>query len=134
MRGGIGIDWFLASPQESLATQANNHWASGPGRLIGAVARFRRGVATGNLPEKSNMTEVVDFIDYLSVGMNRVALPKTTTVQKPEKRVDWAIHLADLERDDNGRITRIAVDGQTYDFTLDAAGTVTDVRYSVPGL
>jgi hypothetical protein len=66
MRGGI--DWFLAAPQESLATQANHHWASGPGRLIGAHARYRRGVETGNAPEKANMTEVVDFIDYLSVG------------------------------------------------------------------
>jgi hypothetical protein len=131
MRGGI--DWFLGSPQESLATQANHHWASGPGRLVGALARFRRGVATGNLPEKANMTEVVDFIDYLSVGMNRVALPKTTTVTAPEKRVDWTIHLADLERDDLGRITRLAVDGDTFELKLDAGGTVTDVRHaSVP--
>jgi hypothetical protein len=128
MRGGI--DWFLSAAQESLATQANHHWASGTGRLIGAVARFRRGVATGNLPEKANITEVVDFIDYLSVGMNRVALPKTTTVREPEKKVVWTMHLADLERDDSGRITRIEVDNRTYDFKLDARGTVTDVRCS----
>ena len=29
MRGGI--DWFMGAPQESLATQANHHWANGPG-------------------------------------------------------------------------------------------------------
>ena len=132
MRGGIGIDWFLASPQESLATQANHHWASGPGRLIGAVARFQRGVATGNLPEKANINEVVTFIDFLSVGMNRVALPKTTTVTTPEKRVEWTMHLADLERDDNGRIIRIIVDGRIYDFSLDPNGIVVDVRCTPP--
>jgi len=128
------IDWFLHSPQESLATQANHHFASGTGRLIGAIARFRHGVATGNSPEKANLTEVVDFIDYLSVGMNRVALPKTTTVMKPEKHVNWTIHLADLERDDNGRITRITVDNRICDFTLDAGGTVTDVCCSIAAI
>jgi hypothetical protein len=132
MRGGIGIDWFLVSPQESLATQANHHWASGPGRLIGAVARFQRGVETSNLPEKANINEVVTFIDFLSVGLNRVALPKTTTVATPEKRVEWTIHLAELERDDNGQITRISVDGIVYDLTLDAKGVVIDVRCTPP--
>ena len=129
MRGGI--DWFLNAPQESLATQANHHWASGPGRLIGAHARFLRGIETGNTPEKANMTEVVDFIDYLSVGLNRVILPRTSVVETPEKRVQWDLHLADLTRDEQGRITRIAVDGRVYQFTLEPGGTVTDVRVKV---
>ena len=126
MRGGI--DWFLHAPQESLATQANHHWANGPGRLTAALARFRRAEATGNLPEKANMTEVVTFIDFLSAGMNRVVLPKTTTVQAPIPRVDWTLHLADLERDDQGRITQIVVDGKTYVLKLDPDGAVIAVR------
>ncbi len=126
MRGNI--DWFMHAPQESLATQANHHWANAPGRLIAAVARFRTGVESGNAPMKANLTEVVDFIDYQSAGLNRVALPKTATQREPVKQVDWTIHLADLTRDDRGRITRIEVGGRTYDFELADDGAVTDVR------
>ena len=45
MRGNI--PWFYNSSQESLATQANQHWADSEGRLIGAIDRYRRGVEEG---------------------------------------------------------------------------------------
>jgi len=128
MRGGI--DWFMGAPQESLATQANHHWANGPGRLIGAVDRFRRAGGAGLGPLKANINEVATFIDYLSAGMNRVNLVETKYQASPEQ-VNWLDHYADLERDDRGYIQRITVDGQTYDFTLDANGVVTDVNCSV---
>ncbi|RYD46899.1 MAG: hypothetical protein EOP83_28910, partial [Verrucomicrobiaceae bacterium] len=125
----IDIKFFLGSPQESLATQANHHWANGHGRLIGALDRFRRGKAQGIEPMKANMTEVVDFIDFISAGMNRVNLVETKN--PTGSNVVWTDHYADLERDENGRIIRIAVDGKVYNVTLNADGLVTDATSSV---
>ncbi|BCU78677.1 LamG-like jellyroll fold domain-containing protein [Luteolibacter sp. LG18] len=128
MRGSI--DWFLDNSQESLSTQANHHFANGPGRLIGAVDRFRRSSATGAGPMRANINEVVTYIDFLSAGLNRVNLVETKYQASPEQ-VNWINHYADLTRDDNGRITKIAVDGSTYLLTLNADGVVTDVDCSV---
>lgn len=127
MRGNI--DWFLTSSQESLATQANHHWANGHGRIIGAVDRFRRGLETNNPPMKANINEVVTFIDFISAGMNRVNLVETKN--PTGSNVVWTDHYADLVRDDNGRITRISVDGKTYNLTVNVDGVVTDVDTSV---
>ncbi|MGC4014881.1 MAG: Ig-like domain-containing protein [Luteolibacter sp.] len=131
MRGSI--DWFLDSSQESLATQGNHHWANGPGRLIGAVDRFRRASAAGAGPLKANINEVVTFIDFLSAGMNRVNLVETKYQASP-KQVNWFDHFADLERDDNGRVTKVSVDGYIYDLTVNADGVVTDVDCSIATL
>lgn len=120
----IDIKFFLAAPQESLATQANHHWANGPGRLIGALDRFRRAEAQGIEPMKANMTEVVDFIDFISSGMNRVNLVET---KNQGGVVVYFDHFADLFRDDKGRITRITVDGRYYDLVLAENGLVTQV-------
>ncbi len=128
MRGGI--DWFMDAPQESLATQANHHWAHGPGRLIGAVDRFRRATTTGLLPLRANINEVVTFIDFLSAGMNRVNLVETKTQASPNQ-VNWFDHYADLERDDRGYIQRITVDGRSYDFQVNTNGVVTNVVTSL---
>ncbi|MCW1925897.1 Ig-like domain-containing protein [Luteolibacter arcticus] len=125
----IDIKFFLGASQESLATQANHHWANGHGRLIGALDRFRRAEAQGIEPMKANMTEVVDFIDYISAGMNRVNLVETKN--PTGSNVVWTDHYADLERDENGRITRIAVDGEVYNFTLNADGLVTDATSTI---
>ena len=78
---------------------------------------------------KANINEVVTFIDYLSAGLNRVNLVETKYQSSPQQ-VNWFNHYADLERDDRGYITRLSVDGQTYDFTLDTNGIVTDVACS----
>jgi autotransporter-associated beta strand protein len=127
MRGNIG--WFMHTTQESLATQANHHWANGHGRLIGAVDRFRRSVETNNPPMKANINEVVTFIDFISAGMNRVNLVETKN--PTGSNVVWTDHYADLVRDDNGRITRISVDGKTYHLNVNADGVVTDVDTTV---
>ena len=124
------ISWFLSSPQESLATQANHHWANGPGRLIGAVDRFRRAKTTELPPLKANINEVVTFIDFLSAGMNRVNLVETKTQASP-KQVNWFNHYADLERDDRGYIQRITVEGRTYQFESNTNGVVTNVTTSL---
>ncbi len=120
----IDIKFFLGAPQESLATQANHHWANGPGRLIGALDRFRRAEAQGIAPMKANMTEVVDFIDFISSGMNRVNLVET---KNQGGVVVYFDHYADLVRDDSGRITRIDVDGRFYQLKLAPNGIVTQV-------
>jgi hypothetical protein len=124
------ISWFMGAPQESLATQANHHWVNGPGRLIGAVDRFRRATTTGLPPLKANINEVVTFIDFLSAGMNRVNLVETKTQASP-KQVNWFNHYADLERDDRGYIQSISVDGQVYDLSMQANGVVTNVITSL---
>ena len=125
------ISWFLGSPQESLATQANQYWANALGRLVGATDRFRRASGPGLGPLKANINEVVTFIDYQSAGMNRVNLVETKSQSSP-RQVNWIDHYADLARNDCGYITSIAVEGQTYDFDLDANGVVTNVISSVP--
>ena len=124
------ISWFMGSPQESLATQANHHWANGPGRLIGAADRFRRAATTGLPPLRANINEVVTFTDYLSAGMNRVNLVETKTQASP-KQVNWFDHYADLERDDRGYIRRLTVDGRRYQFDLNTNGVVTNVTTSL---
>ena len=128
MRGGI--DWFMGAPQESLATQGNQHWANALGRLIGATDRFRRASGAGLGPLKANINEVVTFIDYQSAGMNRVNLFDTKTQSSP-LQVNWIDHYADLERNDSGFIQRITVEAQTYDLTVDANGVVTDMSCSI---
>ncbi|MCX6855613.1 MAG: tandem-95 repeat protein [Verrucomicrobia bacterium] len=124
----IDIKFFLEAPQESLATQANHHFANGPGRIIGALDRFRRAKAAGNEPMKANMTEVVDFIDFISCGMNRVNLVET---KNQAGVVVYFDHYAELVRDDKGRIIRITLDGEVHDFNVDATGIIRDVTSTV---
>lgn len=128
MRGGI--DWFMDAPQESLATQANHHWANAVGRLIGAVDRFRRAGGPGLGPLRANLNEVVTFIDFQSAGMNRVNLVETKYQASPQQ-VNWFDHYADLERDERGYIQRLSVDGQTYEFQVNTNGVVTNVTTSL---
>ena len=130
MRGQLHIDWFLDNPQESLATQANQHWANGVARLIGACDRFRRASGAGLGPLRANINEVVTFIDFLSAGMNRVNLVETEYQSSPQQ-VNWHDHFADLERDDRGSIRKLCVDGRTFVFDSNADGVVTNVATSI---
>ena len=75
----------------------------------------------------------MDFIDFESAGMSRVSLPRPFTHRDGEKRVEWTFTFAALERDDRGRITRIALPDRTYVFTLDDEGAVTGVRVEPAG-
>ncbi len=129
MRGNI--EWFMGASQESLATQANHHWANGPGRLIGAVDRFRRGSTPGYAPMKANINEVATFIDYLSGGMNRVNLVETKNLGGTDEYVNWVDHYAELERNDKGYIQQIKVDGMTFRFATADNGVVTNVFTSL---
>ena len=124
MRGNI--PWFYGATQESLATQANQHWADSEGRLIGAIDRYRRGIEGGVEAMKANINEVVLFIDMQSAGLNKVKMYDINTSSNPN-RADWDITDAYLDRDDNGYITRITIEGRVYEFTIDAAGMVIGV-------
>jgi hypothetical protein len=127
MRGGI--DWFLAAPQESLATQANQSWAGGEPRLIGATDRYRRGVETGPAPLKANINEVVTFLDFTSAGLNKMVLLDTTGVMTPYPHAQYTNDTAWLERDDKGYITRVTVStGRIFDLTYEPHGIVTAVQ------
>ena len=72
--------------------------------------------------------KAVDLASY------RVALPRPFTRTGPDgaKQVEWTFNLADVERDDQGRITRIAVAGRVYSFTLDPEGGIIDVQVAGP--
>lgn len=128
------ISWFMGAPQESLATQANHHWANGPGRLIGATDRFRRASAAGYGPMKANINEVATFIDYLSGGMNRVNLVETKNLGGTDEYVNWVDHYAELERNDKGYLQQIKVDDMTFRFALADNGVVTNVFTSLINL
>lgn len=131
MRGDV--KFFLENPQESLATQANQHWSHSEARLIGALDRFARARQPGQEILASNLTEVVLFLDFLSVGLDRVAMYDTRGVLTPYPHTEHRISHAWLERDDDGRVLAIEHGRRRYDFELDAAGRVVEVRESELG-
>ncbi len=123
----INILFFLGAPQESLATQANHHWAHAEGRLIGAIDRFRRGVEQGIGEMKANVNEVVTFVDLISVGQNKVVMQDTTGVGAPYPHAEFDNTHAWLERNDAGYITRITIEDRVYRPVVDANGLVTGI-------
>ena len=118
MRGDI--DWFLAAKQESLATQANHHWARSESRIIGAILRFELGY-------KANLNEVLHYLDVLSVGMNKIHMYHPRALKNPN-RVDFHSDHAWLVRNDNGYITDVIIGDRTYNFELDEKGHVIGVK------
>ncbi len=124
LRGNV--PFFVKAPQESLATQGNQHWVDSEGRILGALDRFRRGF----LP---NVTEALTFLDFLSVGMNRV--PMFDIEANPTtQRADWSVSYADLERDDRGRITRVSMsNGREYRFAVNDLGVYTSADGPMKG-
>ncbi|MBI9018524.1 MAG: cadherin-like domain-containing protein [Phycisphaerae bacterium] len=123
----INIQFFLGAPQESLATQANHHWANSEGRIISAIDRWRRGVENGIEPMKANINECVTFIDFVSAGLNKVVMYDTHGVSSPYKHATYAITRAWLQRNDKGYITRITIGDRIYSFEVDDNGVITDV-------
>ena len=119
MRGGI--DWFLASPQESLATQANQYFMDSEARLIGAIDRANHGY-----PE--NLTEVVTFIDFVSAGLNEMVFYNTDASSTPYPRAVFNTRHAWLTRDNVGHITEIAVGGKVYAIQYDPRGLVRKIE------
>ncbi len=123
----INILFFLGAPQESLATQANHHWAHAEGRLIGAIDRYRRGVEQGIDEMKANVNEAVSFVDFISVGQNKVVMQDTTGVGAPYPHAEFDNTHAWLQRDDAGYITRIDVEDRVYRPVVDTNGLVTGI-------
>lgn len=118
MRGNI--DWFLKAKQETLATQANHHWAGSEARLVGAIDRYNRGF-------KANINEVVLFLDFLSAGLNELPM-YTIKAEKNPNRAKFHIDKAWLDRNDKGQITRITIGERVYAFELDDRGRVIKIK------
>lgn len=118
MRGDI--DWFLGSQQETFATQANHHWARSESRLIGAILRYLQGY-------KSNINEVVFFLDVLSAGQNKLPMFHPWGEGNPPM-VNFNVEYAWLTRNDRGHITDIHIGDRHYGFIVDDNGRVTGLR------
>lgn len=112
MRGDI--DWFLGAQQETLATQANHHWARSESRIIGAILRYKLGY-------KANINEVVHYLDILSSGMNKVHMYHPVGLTRPN-RVDFRTEHAWLVRNDKGYITEVVIGNRRYIFQVDDKG------------
>jgi len=112
MRGNI--PWFYSAPQESLATQGNQHWNSTEGRIEVAIDRFRRGYA-------SNLTEVLFFLDVWSLGLPKA---KFYEIDNASRQV---ISYVKLRRTPKGCIDRIDLRDRYYEFTVDDNGVVTGI-------
>jgi len=117
MRGNI--PWFYDSPQESLATQGNQHWNSTEGRLQVAADRWLRGYT-------SNLTEVLFFIDLWSAGLDKGLFFETDDAS------NQVIRFVRLGRTAAGHVDRIDLGDRRYEFAVDADGVVTDIRHLPP--
>jgi hypothetical protein len=119
MRGGI--DWFLTAPQESLATQGNQHWNTTEGRLQVAIERFRKGFA-------SNLGEVLLFIEIWSLGMDKVRFCENDNAN------NQVFSYAKVRRTASGYIDRIDLGNRYYEFAVNPNGVVTQLKHvgSVP--
>jgi hypothetical protein len=112
MRGNI--DWFYAAPQESLATQGNQHWNSTEGRLEVALDRWNRGY-------RSNLTEVLFFLDVWSLGLDK------TKFYENDNACNQVISFARLGRNRKGHIERIDLGDRYYQFVVDDQGVATRI-------
>ncbi|MBI5834354.1 MAG: VCBS repeat-containing protein [Armatimonadetes bacterium] len=113
MRGGI--DWFLGAPQESLATQGNQHWNSTEGRLQVAIDRFRRGF-------RGNVDQVLLMLDLWSVGLDKVRFCENDNAN------NQVFRYAQVHRTPQGCIDRIDLGGgRVYEFAVDAQGLTTGI-------
>ena len=110
MRGNI--EWFYGAPQESLATQGNQHWNSTEGRIEVAIDRWNRGF-------RSNLTEVLFFLDLWSVGMDKVKFYEV------DNACNQTISFARLGRTPRGYIRSIDLGERRYEFAVDEKGVVT---------
>lgn len=118
----------LTVPQETLAGLANFNWDYAEGNLITAVAWYREAVegAAGIAPQKAAINDAVTFLDFRSLGMNKVFMPDTEG--RPGGITDWsASTLAYLERNDDGLITKITIEDRIYEFGYDSNGLVTEI-------
>ncbi|MBI1369953.1 MAG: hypothetical protein GC162_15025 [Planctomycetes bacterium] len=112
MRGNVA--WFLVTSQESLASQGNQYFNSGEGRIQVAIDRFRRGY-------KSNLTEVLFFMDIWSVGLDKMKLYEN------DNACNQIIRFVKLGRNAQGYIDRVDFGDHAYEFKVDERGVVTEI-------
>ncbi len=115
MRGNI--DWFYVATQESLATQGNQYWNSTEGRLQVAVDRWNRGY-------RSNLTEVLFFLDIWSLGLNKIKFYEN------DNACNQVISFARLRRNSQGYIDRIDLGDRYYQFVVDDQGVATEIVHA----
>ena len=120
----LEIKFFLTSPQESLATQANHHWSGSEGRLVGAIDRFYRGYTC-------NINEVLLFLDMQSAGLNKIPMYNIVPQTSPVRRAVFNVDYAWLERNDKGYIEKVTIEDRVYAFSLDERGKVMGITQSI---
>ena len=108
------VSFFYAAPQESLATQANQHFNTSEGRLLVAIDRYRRGFPT-------NLTEVLFFLDVWSLGLDKMKFYEV------DAQTNQTISFAKLGRNQAGYIDRVEVEGRVYRFVVNDRGVVKQV-------
>ena len=118
MRGNI--EWFYGSPQESLATQGNQYWNSTEGRIQVALDRWQRGY-------KSNLTEVLFFLDIWSLGYNVIKFYEN------DNSCNQVIEFAELRRNQHGYIDRIGFADRYYEFKVNSSGVAVEVVHAPAG-
>ena len=111
------IDWFYGAPQESLATQGNQFWNSTEGRIEVAIDRWKRGY-------RSNLTEVLFFLDIWSLGLEKVKFYEI------DNACNQVISLRRLGRNRRGYIDRIDLGDRYYEFDVDDDGVVTGLLHT----
>lgn len=117
MRGNI--NWFYTAPQETLATQANQHFNSTEGRLQVAAERFTNGY-------RGNLTEVVSFIDIWSVGLDKALFYENDDAS------NQVLRFVRLRRTPLGHIDRLDLGDRHYEFAVDDEGVVTGILHLPP--
>lgn len=117
MRGNI--PWFYDATQESLATQGNQHFNSTEGRVQVAADRFTRGF-------KSNLTEVLFFIDLWSAGLDKVVFYETDDAS------NQVLRFVRIRRTPRGHIDRLDLGDRRYEFAVDDEGVVTEILHLPP--
>lgn len=117
MRGNI--NWFYTAPQETLATQGNQHFNSTEGRLQVAAERFTNGF-------KGNLTEVLFFIDVWSAGLDKVIFYENDNAS------NQVLRFVRLRRTPLGHIDRLDLGDRRYDFAVDEEGVVTEILHLPP--
>lgn len=125
--GKNGARFNITVPHETLAGNANFYFDFAEGKLMVGVDRFRRALEGDEsiAPFKATINEAVQFMDFVSIGLNKVVMPDTAGVNGTS---DWSgSSFAYLERDDDGLITKIEIDSRTYEFTYDSTGRLTDI-------
>ena len=117
MRGNI--NWFYTAPQETLATQGNQHFNSTEGRLQVAAERFANGF-------KGNLTEVLFFIDVWSAGLDKVIFYENDNAS------NQVLRFVRLRRTPLGHINRLDLGDRRYEFAVDEEGVVTEILHLPP--